>query len=61
MKMPEGVPNPNGYVCKLKKSLYGLKQASRQWFSKLVKKLQTQGFVQSKMITLYSSKEKVIS
>ncbi|XP_057522448.1 uncharacterized mitochondrial protein AtMg00810-like [Amaranthus tricolor] len=60
MKMPEGVPNPNGYVCKLKKSLYGLKQASRQWFSKLVKKLQTQGFVQSKMITLYSSKEKVI-
>ena len=48
MKMPEGVPNPGGYVCKLKKSIYGLKQASRQWFSKLVQELQTQGFIQSK-------------
>lgn len=29
MQVPEGVDNPNGYVCKLNKSIYGLKQASR--------------------------------
>ena len=30
MKMPEGVDNPQNKVCLLKKSLYGLKHASRQ-------------------------------
>jgi hypothetical protein len=31
MDVPEGVPNPKGYVCKLKKTLYGLKQSPREW------------------------------
>ena len=30
MKMPEGIPNRDGKVCRLIKSLYGLKQTSRQ-------------------------------
>jgi len=35
MQMPKGIPNPLNQVRRLKKSLYGLKHASRQWFSKL--------------------------
>jgi len=48
MKMPEGIPNPHNKVCKLQKSLYGLKQASRQWFAKLNEFLKQQGYLQSK-------------
>ena len=32
------------YVCKLNKALYGLKKASRSWYSRLDKYLQQAGF-----------------
>lgn len=37
-------------VCKLTKFLYDLKQASRQWFAKLVDVIPTQGCVQAVLV-----------
>ncbi|XP_074299636.1 uncharacterized protein LOC141630781 [Silene latifolia] len=48
MRIPQGFEKEDGNkVCKLEKSLYGLKQASRKWFSKLTEFLREYGFIQS--------------
>ncbi|KAL2237905.1 UNVERIFIED_CONTAM: Retrovirus-related Pol polyprotein from transposon RE1 [Sesamum indicum] len=48
MQAPEGYDIENDHVCKLKMSIYGLKQASRQWNHEFTSKLEAYGFVQSK-------------
>ena len=45
MKLPPGFHSDSpGTVCRLKKSLYGLKQEPRCWFAKLVTALKRYGF-----------------
>lgn len=52
MKIPPGIyvnssSSSIPLVCKLKKLLYGLRQASRQWFSKLSEALLSRGYISS--------------
>ena len=53
MELPIGCVGPNGdrkgYVLKLNKSLYGLKQASHNWFNYLGEALSNRGFIQSQV------------
>jgi histone deacetylase 1/2 len=46
MAQPPGFLHPQypQHVCKLHKSIYGLRQAPRAWFSRLTNKLQAIGF-----------------
>lgn len=50
MQQPEGFikPGEEAKVCLLKKSLYGLKQASRQWHLRFDSQMQRMGFSRSK-------------
>ncbi|CAH9140336.1 unnamed protein product [Cuscuta epithymum] len=48
MKLPPGFRTSQpGLVCRLRKSLYGLRQAPRCWFAKLAASLRKYGFTQS--------------
>ncbi|KAF7808226.1 sacsin isoform X2 [Senna tora] len=47
MDVPPGLKNENKLVCKLKKSLYGLKQSPRAWFERFTKVIKKQGYSQS--------------
>ena len=48
MSPPTGLCYPSSVVCKLNKSIYGLKQASCQWFARLTYEFLHLGFTQSK-------------
>ena len=50
MKQPEGfmLKGKKGLVCRLKKSLYGLKKSPRMWYQKFDTYIQGLGFTKSK-------------
>lgn len=49
MSLPPGFQQQGeNLVCRLNKSLYGVKQASRQWFAKFTEAVHAIGYVQSK-------------
>lgn len=49
LEQPDGFNDGTGKVCKLKRAIYGLKQAGRQWNKKLDRELKNIGLIQSDM------------
>jgi len=47
MDPPPGFEKKGKLVCKLKKSLYGLKQSPREWFEKFTQAMKERGFTQA--------------
>jgi hypothetical protein len=47
MASPPSISHDSGYVCKLKKALYDLKQAPHAWFEKFSIVISSLGFVSS--------------
>jgi hypothetical protein len=47
MKQPDDFDDDSKRACKLKKSIYGLKQASRQWYIKFHKVITSFGFIEN--------------
>ena len=49
MTQPDGfqVPGKEDYVCKLRKSLYGLKQSPRQWYKRFDSYMIEIGYIRS--------------
>ena len=48
LEQPEGFIDKQDQVCRLRKSIYGLKQAARDWYKSLADFLREQGFERSK-------------
>ena len=64
MKLPSGlkVENSNQKVCKLNKSLYGLKQSGRVWYETFVNEIKEEGFksIYDEGCLFYSDKKNAI-
>ncbi|CAL8084987.1 unnamed protein product [Prunus armeniaca] len=63
MDLPSGIPvtSKEGVVCKLQKSLYGLKQSPRAWFGRFASSMKKFGYVQSNLDhTLFLKRHKEI-
>ena len=58
MRQPEGFASPenSGKVCKLQKSIYGLKQASRSWNLRFDEAVKEFGSLRMKMNLVYTRK-----